>query len=170
MGAANPWVIETGQIMEISLPAIRVSAACLLALALVAGCATQIKQAGETDARVEAAKSAFGPGFDYMIVEKGGKFSDKMFVTLFETGAVSDLSRQLYSRLAPAEGKPTRFMVTGENAQKTAQVIIEALSLAPDNGLPYLELLYLGEQQQVPGIERAVNRVGAQLRFAPYPG
>ena len=86
------------------------------------------------------------------------------------TGAESDLSRQLYTRLAPAESEPTRFMVTGENAEKTAQVITEALSFAPKNGLPKLELLYLGEQTHVPGIEKAVKRVGGQLRFAPYPG
>ena len=47
---------------------------------------------------------------------------------------------------------------------------MEALSFAPKNGLPNLELLYLGEQEHVPGIEDAVKRVGGQLRFAPYPG
>jgi hypothetical protein len=162
--------IAPAQIMKIFHRAIRLSAACLVALVLVPGCATQVKQAEETNPRVVAAKSAFGPGFDYMIVEKGGNFSDKMFVTLFKTGAESDLSRQLFARLATAENKPTRFMVTGENAEKTTQVIIEALSFAPQNGLPYLELLYLGERDQVPGIEQAVKRVGGQLRFAPYPG
>lgn len=146
------------------------AAACVATLLLVTGCATQVKEAEQTNPRVEAARSAFGPGFDYMIVEKGGKFADKMFVTLFKTGAESDLSRQLYARLAPAESKPTRFMVTGENAEKTAQVIIEALSFSPKNGLTKLELLYLGDQKHVPGIEEAVKRVGGQMRFAPYPG
>ncbi len=146
------------------------AAACFAVVFLLTGCATQIKEGGDTGPRVEAAKAAFGPGFEYMIVEKGGKFADKMFVTLFRTGAESDLSRKLYARLAPAESKPTRFMVTGENAEKTAQVIIEALSFAPKNGLPNLELLYLGEQKHVQGIEEAVKRVGGQLRFAPYPG
>lgn len=146
------------------------AAAGFAALVLVTGCAAQIKEAQDTDPRIEAAKAAFGPGFDYMIVEKGGKFADKMFVTLFKTGAESDLSRKLYARLVPAESKPTRFMVTGENAEKTAQVIIEALSFAPKNGLPKLELLYLGDQKHVQGIEEAVKRVGGQLRFAPYPG
>ena len=146
------------------------AAASTTALFLISGCATQIKEDQQPNPRVAAARSAFGPGFDYMIVEKGGKFADKMFVTLFKTGAESDLSRKLYARLAPAESKPTRFMVTGENAEKTAQVIIEALSFAPKNGLPNLELLYLGEQKYVQGIEEAVTRVGGQLRFAPYPG
>ena len=146
------------------------AAACLAAVILVTGCATQIRQAETTNPRVEAAKAAFGSGFEYMIVEKGGKFTDKVFVSLFRTGAESDLSRKLYARLAPAESKPTRFMVTGENAEKTAQVIIEALSFAPGNGLPNLELLYLGDQTHVKGIEEAVKRVGGQLRFAPYPG
>lgn len=146
------------------------AAACVIAGALVNGCATKIKEAEETNPRVEAAKAAFGAGFDYMIVEKGGKFSDKAFVTLFKTGAESNLSRQLFARLAPAEGRPVRFMVTGENAEKTAQVIIEALSFSPKNGLPNLELLYLGEQQHAKAIEEAVKRVGGQMRFAPYPG
>jgi len=146
------------------------AAACLAATVLVAGCATQIKEAEQDNPRVEAAKRAFGPGFDYMIVEKGSTFADKMFVTLFKTGAESDLSRKLYARLAPAENTPTRFMVTGENTEKTAQVIIEALSFAPKNGLSNLELLYLGDQKHVQSIEAAVKRVGGQMRFAPYPG
>lgn len=145
-------------------------AACLAAGALLAGCATQIKETEEANSRVEVAKNAFGPGFDYMIIEKGGKLADTVFVGFFKTGAESDLARNLYRRLAPAESKPTRFMVTGENAEKTAQVIIEALSFSPENGLPSLELLYLGEQQYVPGIEDAVKRVGGRMRFAPYPG
>ena len=145
-------------------------ASCLLTGTLLSGCATQITKAEETNPRVEAAKAAFGPGFDYMIIGKGGKFADKAFVSFFKTGAESNLSRELFARLAPAESKPTRFMVTGENAEKTAQVTIEALSFAPKNGLPNLELLYLGEEAHVKSIEEAVKRVGGQLRFAPYPG
>lgn len=156
--------------MKRSKRTLTLAASWFAAIVLVTGCATQIKEAEDTNARVEAAKAAFGPGFDYMIIEKGGTFADKMFVTLFKTGAESDLSRKLFARLAPAESKPTRFMVTGENAEKTAQVVIEALSFAPKNGLPNLELLYLGEQQHKQGIEEAVRRVGGQLRFAPYPG
>ncbi len=146
------------------------AASVLAAIVLVAGCATQIKQAEPTDQRIEMAKNAFGPGFDYMIIESGSKLADSAFVSLFKTGAQSDLSRKLFARLAPAESKPTRFMVSGENPDKTAQVIVEALSFAPQNGLPYLELLYLGEQKHVQEIEEAVKRVGGKLRFAPYPG
>jgi hypothetical protein len=142
----------------------------LAAVALASGCATEVRQAETTDQRVETAKNTFGPGFDYMIIEQDSKLADSAFVSLFKTGAQSDLSRNLFARLAPAESKPTRFMISGENADKTAQVIIEALSFAPQNGLPYLELLYLGEQKHVQEIEAAVTRVGGQLRFAPYPG
>ncbi len=156
--------------MKMIKPNFKLAAAFLAATVLVTGCATQIKEAEQPNPRIEAARSAFGPGFDYMIVEKGGKLADKMFVTLFKTGAESDLSRKLFARLAPAESKPTRFMVTGENPDKTAQVIIEALSFAPKNGLSKLELLYLGDQKHVQSIEEAVKRVGGQLRFAPYPG
>lgn len=150
--------------------ALKLAAACLAAGALITGCATNIKDAGANNPRVEAAKSAFGPGFDYMIVESGSKFSDMVFVGLFKTGPSSDLARDLATRLAPAELKPTRFMVTGENGKKTAQVIIQALSFHIKDGLPNLELLYLGEQEYVPGIEEAVKRVGGKLRFAPYSG
>lgn len=156
--------------MKMIRPIFKLAAACLATAVLATGCATQIKEAEQANPRVEAANAAFGPGFDYFIVEKGGKLADKMFVTLFKTGAESDLSRKLYARLAPAESKPTRLMVTGENSDKTAQVIIEALSFAPKNGLPNLELLYLGDQKHVQSIEEAVKRVGGQLRFAPYPG
>lgn len=145
-------------------------AACFAAGALLTGCATQVKQEGATNPRVEAAKNAFGPGFDYMIVESGSRFSDTFFVGLFKSGPSSDLARDLATRLAAAELKPTRFMVSGANSEKTAQVIIQALSFHVKDGLPKLELLYLGEQTVVPGIEEAVKRVGGKMRFAPYPG
>lgn len=145
-------------------------AACVTTGALLSGCGATIKEASELNPRVEAATAAFGPGFEYMIIESGSKLADTMFVGFFRTGAASDLSRNLFNRIAKAESERTRFMVTGENAEKTAHVIIEALSVSPENGLPKLELLYLGDQQYAQGIEEAVRRVGGQMRFAPYPG
>ena len=144
-------------------------AAIVAAGALLAGCAT-INQAKEMPPRVEAANAAFGPGFDYMIVERGNVVTDTVFIGLFDTPFVSDLSRELYIRMVQAEAAGKRFMVTGENAAKTAQVTIEALFRAEDDSLPNLELLYLGEEQYVPGIEDAVKRVGGKMRFAPYSG
>ena len=144
-------------------------AAIVAAGALLAGCAT-INQAKEMPPRVEAANAAFGPGFDYMIVERGNVVTDTVFIGLFDTPFVSDLSRELYIRMVQAEATGKRFMVTGENAAKTAQVTIEALFRAEDDSLPNLELLYLGEEQYVPGIEDAVKRVGGKMRFAPYSG
>ncbi len=137
---------------------------------LLAACGATIKQTEEMNPRVEAATAAFGPGFGYMIVGSGNALEDAMFVGLFKPGQPSDMSRQLHRRLVEAESKGMPFMVSGENSEKTAHVIIEALSISSENGLPDLELLYLGDQQYVQGIEESVRRVGGTLRSAPYPG
>lgn len=142
----------------------------LAAGTLITGCATRIKPAEESNERVEAARQAFGPGFEYMIVgAAGSSLADRLFVGFYRTGAASDLARELASRLAPAERKYLRFMVTGENDEKTAQVIVEALQFHVKGGLPNLELLYLGDQGFVPQIRQAVERVNGTLRSAPYP-
>jgi predicted small secreted protein len=145
-------------------------AAFVTTSAVLAGCGATVKQAEEISPRVEAATAAFGPGFDYMIVEPDSKLGDTLFVGFFGGVISSDLSRQLFVRMATAaeEGKP--FLVTGERGEKTAQVINQALFRAPDNSMPDLELLYLGEEQYVEGIEESVKRVGGTMRFAPYPG
>lgn len=136
---------------------------------LLSGCAT-INESAELNPRVEAANAAFGPGFEYFIVKSDTNLSDAVFVGFFQALPGSELSRQLYNRIVTAESKGKRFMVTGDNAKKTAVVIIEALARSPDNGLPNLELLYLGSEQHAKGIEEAVRRVGGKMRFAPYPG
>ena len=141
--------------------------------ALLAGCGATIKQADEAaelNPRVEAAVAAFGPGFDYMIVEPDSALADAMFVGVFKPGQVSDLSRTLYEKIFEAWSQGKRFMVTGARSRKTAHVIIEALSLAPEDSLTDLELLYLGDQEFVQGIEESVRRVGGTLKSAPYPG
>lgn len=151
-------------------PALKLVAAFVTTAALLAGCGATIKQAEETHPRVEAATAAFGPGFDYMIVQPDSWLGDTLFVGFFAGTGSSDLSRELFERMATAasEGKP--FMVTGERSSKVAQVIIQALSRSPDKAMPDLELLYLGEEQYVKGIEEAVKRVGGSMRFAPYSG
>lgn len=145
--------------------------ACVTAAALLTGCGATIKQADTVDPRVEAAKAAFGPGFEYMIINRGGAVADTLFVNYFgNSSATSDLARQLYNRIVQAENEGKRFMVTGDPAEKTAFVIIQALSFAPKDSLPDLELLYLGDEQFVQGIRESVIRVGGELRFAPYAG
>lgn len=145
-------------------------AALATTVALLSGCGATLTETKELNPRVEAASAAFGPGFEYMIVESGNALEDAMFINFFRPGQESDMSRTLYKRIAKAESERTRFMVSGENSRKTSHVIIEALSLAPENGLPNLELLYLGDQQFAQGIEESVKRVGGQFRSAPYPG
>lgn len=150
---------------------LRLYAVCVAATLLLSGCGATIKQSETLNPRVEAARAAFGPGFDYMIIDSGGLVADTLFVGYFgNSSATSDLAHQLYNRIVEAEKKGTRFMVTGERAEKTAFVIIQALSFAPENSLPDLELLYLGDQQHVTGIEESVIRVGGEMRFAPYAG
>ena len=145
-------------------------AAILTTGALLAGCGATIKQAEEVDPRVQAATTVFGPGFDYMIVEPDSVLGDALFVGYFNTIPTSDLSRELFIRIAKSTSEGKRYMVTGPRGEKTAQVIIQALFRAPDNSMPDLRLLYLGEEQYVKGIDEAVKRVGGTLRFAPYPG
>ncbi len=145
-------------------------AAVLTTGGLLAGCGATIKESTEMNPRVEAATAAFGPGFDYMIIEPDSKLGDAIFVGFFRAAPSSDLSRHLFNRIAKAESEGTPFLVTGPRGEKTALVIIQALSRAPENGLPKLELLYLGDEQYVQGIEESVKRVGGKMRFAPYPG
>lgn len=156
--------------MSMPIRTVTLLSALIAAGALLAGCATKITPADETNERVQAAREAFGPGFDYMIVGTAGSgLADRMFLGFYRTGATSDLARELATRVAPAEKKYVRFMVTGENDEKTALVIVEALQIHVKGGLPNLELLYLGDAKYVPQIEKAVKRVNAQMRFAPYP-
>jgi hypothetical protein len=139
--------------------------------ALLSACGATINKAGEElNPRVEAAMAAFGPGFDYMIIEPDSALGDAMFVGFFGGAISSDLSRELYERIVKAESEGKRFMVTGPRSAKTSLVIIQALFRAPDNGLPNLELLYLGDEENVQRIEESVKRVGGTMRFAPYPG
>lgn len=146
-------------------------AAILTTGALLSGCGATIKEAGEEmNPRVEAAVAAFGPGFDYMIIEPDSRLSDALFVNFFSAAPTSDLSRQLFNQIVKAESKGIPFLVTGPRGEKTALTIIHALSRSPENGLPKLELLYLGDEQYVQGIQESVKRVGGKMRFAPYPG
>jgi hypothetical protein len=156
--------------MRASNQTLALIAALATSAALLGGCGATIKQSEEAHPRVEAATAAFGPGFDYMIVEPDSVLGDTLFVGYFNLVPTSDLSRELFLRIAKAteEGKP--FMVTGERGAKTAQVIIQALFRAPEDSMPDLMLLYLGEEQFVAGIEEAVERVGGSMRFAPYAG
>lgn len=156
--------------MKRTKPRLTLFAALLATGALLSGCGATIEQSEELNPRVEAATAAFGPGFEYMIVGSGNALEDALFVGLFKPGQESDMSRQLYQRLVEAESEGERFMITGENSSKVANVVIGALSLAPENGLPDLELLYLGDEQHVLGIEESVIRVGGTMRHAPYPG
>lgn len=145
-------------------------AAVLTTGGLLAGCEATLKEATELNPRVEAATAAFGPGFDYMIIEPDSALGDAMFVGFFGGPISSDLARRLYEQIVKAESEGKRFMVTGPRSAKTSLVVIQALFRAPDNGLPNLELLYLGDEQYVQGIEESVKRVGGKMRFAPYPG
>ena len=152
---------------------LKLTVAAVMTGALLAGCGATIKQADEAaemNPRVEAAVAAFGPGFDYMIIETDSALADAMFVGVFKPGQVSDLSRRLHKQIFESWSQGKRFMVTGARSRKTAHVIIEALSLAPDDSLTDLELLYLGDQEFVQGIEESVRRVGGTLKSAPYPG
>ena len=149
---------------------ISLTAAFLASLALIAGCGATIKQAEEANPRVAAARDAFGTGFDYMIIEADTNMADAMFVGFFSGPIKSDLSRELFTAMAKSTNEGNAFMVTGAHGEKTAQVILHALIRAPDNSMPDLKLLYLGEEQYVKGIEEAVQRVGGTMQFAPYPG
>ena len=138
---------------------------------LLFGCGATVKEATETDPLVTAAAAAFGTDFDYMVVEPDSKLGDTLFVGFFGGGPIqSDLSRELFIRLVQAEGEGKPFLVTGPRSEKTALVIIQALNRSPEKSLPDLELLYMGDEEYVDGIQEAVDRVGGSLRFAAYPG
>lgn len=153
---------------------LKIIAACVASGALLSGCGAEIKQATEMQTeenpRVAAATKAFGPGFDYMIITSKSELENTLFIAYYNIGGKLDIDQALFNRIAQAEAKGVPFMVTGENARKTFDVLTNALEFAPDNSMTKLQLLYLGEEQYVKGVEEAVKRVGGKMRFAPYPG
>ena len=81
---------------------------------------------------------------------------------------VSDLAKKLAARLAPAENKPVRIMVTGQNSEKTLQVILDALAAYRGRRLPHLQFLYLGEPGYAPRIESVIRELGGSFHFQPF--
>ena len=137
-------------------------------VAVGAGCAVNQAEPDDSDLRLESASHAFGGRFDYLIVKSAGEVADRAFVEYSRTTGSSDLAKKLVARLAPAEGKPVRIMVTGQNSEKTLQVILDALAAYQGRRLPYLELLYLGEPGYAPRIESAVRELGGSFHFQPF--
>ena len=140
---------------------------CLAALVLIA-CAGQTTQSSDTDLRLQAADHAFGGHFEYFIVHPAGAWTDKAAVGLAEVFGRSTLAESLAARMAPATAKPVRLLVSGANADKTLQVIIQAFDLIDEVRLAHLELLYLGVARHEASVRQRAERAGARMRFALF--
>lgn len=138
--------------------------ACGLLTACAGGAAPPLN---DSDSRIQVAAQTFGGRFDYLYVPSEGQLKDAAFVSASRLSA-SQLARDLGTRLAPAETQPVRILVTGPAADKTRQVIVDALSFHSDAGLPHLELLFLGDTASASAIEPLVRSKGGRFRHAPY--
>ena len=140
----------------------------LLAALLLGACAGGgAPRLNDSDARIKLAGQTFGGRFDYLYIPTEGEVQDAAFVTTSKLSR-SDLSRELATRLAPAELRPVRILVTGPATDKTIRVIEDALSFHRDGGLPYLEFLYIGDTSSAAFIEPLVRAKGGTFRHTPY--
>ena len=140
----------------------------LMAVALGAGCAVNQTQPDDSDLRLEAASHTFGGRFDYLIVKSAGEVADRAFIEYSRTTGSSNLAKKLAARLAPAENKSVRIMVTGQNSEKTLQVILNALAAYRGRRLPHLQFLYLGEPGYASRIESVIRELGGSFHFQPF--
>jgi hypothetical protein len=140
----------------------------MTAVALGTGCAVNQTQPDDSDLRLQAASHAFGGRFDYLIVKSSGEFADRAFIEYSRTTGSSNLAKKLAARLAPAENKSVRIMVTGQNSEKTLQVILNALAAYRGRRLPHLQFLYLGEPGYASRIESVIRELGGSFHFQPF--
>jgi hypothetical protein len=134
---------------------------------LLAACAGSAPRPNDSDARVDVAARTFGGSFDYLYIPSTGSVEDAAFVAASKLSP-SDLARRLATKIAPAELKPVRIMVTGPSPEKTAQVILDALSFHRDGGLPHLEFLFVGDAATAARIRPVVEAKGGRFRFVLY--
>ena len=139
-----------------------------LLASVLTGCTGFVAPAADYDLRLEAASHAFGGGFDYLFVHSAGPIADDAFIRMSDLAGPSTLSRQLAARLAPGASHSLRMMVSGPNPEKTVRVILDALDIHRGTRLPHLELMYLGESEFAPHVQRAVESIGAKFRFASF--
>ena len=144
--------------------------ACTLGIAVLAliACAGQTTNQSDSDLRLQAADHAFGGRFEYFIVHPAGAWTDQAAVGLADLFGRSTLAESLAARMAPATANPVRLLVTGANADKTLQVIIQAFDLIDEVTLPRLELLYLGVARHESTVRERAERAGARMRFAVF--
>ena len=138
----------------------------LAASIALAGCVTA--RPPDLDPRLEAAAAAFGGKFDYVYVPSEGRLGDQAFLAMSRVAGPQKVARDLATLMAPAETTPVRIMVTGPNAEKTMQVVLDALSFYEGRRIPGLEMLYLGAPTHEAVLAREVSEVGGVFRFAPY--
>ena len=142
------------------------TALALAASIALAGCVTA--RPPDLDPRLEAATAAFGGHFDYVYVPSDGRLADEAFLAMSRVAGPQKVARDLATLMAPAETEPVRVLVTGPNAEKTLQVVLDALSFYEGRQIPKLELLYLGSPTHEALLAREVAEIGGMFRFAPY--
>ena len=139
----------------------------LLACLLTACAGSGPPKLNDSEARVQLAAQTFGGRFQYLYIPTEGNVQDTAFVTASKLGR-SDLSRELATKIAPAELAPVRILVTGASAEKTLLVIEDAFSFHSDGGLPYLEFLFVGDASSAAVIEPLVRAKSGTFRYTPY--
>ena len=132
------------------------------------GCAAMQAPPDDSDLRLQAATHAFGGGFAYMIIHSSGSLGDSVFLNLSRVAGTTPLARELSARLALAEHGELRILVSGQDAQKTLDVIRDAFADHGQGRLPGLEFLFLGEPGHAATVRRLVEAAGGRMRFAPF--
>jgi len=140
----------------------------VLLTVLLSACAATQAPIDDTDLRLQAASQAFGGRYDYLIVTADGRWADQAAVSFGQVFGPNQLSRDLASRLMKANTTPVRMLVSGQNRQKTLQVLRDAFSLLNQQRLPQLELLFLGHADDAPEIRQWVEKAGGRFRFAAF--
>ena len=142
------------------------AALTLAASVILAGCASTAQS--DLNSRLEAAKTTFGGGFEYLYIPSEGRLADQAFLAMSRVAGPNQIARDLASIMAPAETRAVRVMVTGPSSEKTLSVLFDALSFYEGRQIPQLEILYLGDPADEAVLAQELSKVGAVLRFAPY--
>jgi hypothetical protein len=103
-----------------------------------------------------------------MIIHSSGSLGDSVFLNLSRVTGATPLARELSARLAQAGHGELRILVSGQDAEKTLDVILDAFADHGQGSLPGLEFLFLGEPRHAATVRGLVEATGGRMRFAPF--
>lgn len=135
------------------------------------GCAAvTFNQKQEQDV-LNQGRAVFGETADFgvFVVPSRGTLADATFVAQSVSSGPSVLAREMAGQFAAGAQKETLLVLSGPSSAKTAQVIKDAFKLNRGRQLSYLQLLFVGEPEHSPEIERVAKSYGAIYFFKQAP-